>query len=564
MKTAPPRLALLASLLFVCDAAAQPAAPPAPAPAAPQAPLAGPWRVATGRSAVRARSGAVASSQPLAAQVGLQVLERGGNAVDAAVAMAATLAVVEPGMSGLGGDAFALVYWARDSSVRALNASGAAPAALSAEALRERGLSKIPMTGPLSVIVPGALLGWVALLKAHGTRPLGELLQPAIAYAEEGFLVPEKMAEDWADFRGSLEADPAARALLLPGGRPPRPGQRLRQPQLAATLRALAQAPDAARLFYHGALGGALVDGLAARGGLVQRSDLAAARADWVTPVRASYRGHQVYQCPPNSQGQAALWALEALERRDLTALAADPPTYYQALIAESAAALARRDRELGDGQRAAGAAGVAPPRLAPAPVGVSSVAGDTTAIVVVDRQRNVVAYTGSLYWLFGSGVLAGDTGILLHNRGAAFRLSPGHPNHLLPGRRPLHSNMPGLVLRGGRPVLALAVVGGDMQALAQVQVLSGLFDLRLGLQEAVEAPRLLLAGPGQVIFDPRLPPPLAQTLGGPGVRAVAPSPPWSPRAAMGGVQAIRVHWGEDEGLEAASDPRKDGLALGY
>lgn len=544
-------------------------------------PLPGPWRVDPGRSVVRAARGMVASSQPLASRVGLDVLARGGNAVDAAIAMAAVLAVVEPGMSGLGGDAFALVYLAKTREVRALNASGPAPAAMTRAYFAGKGLSKIPLTGLDSVTVPGAVAGWVALRDAHGTRPLAELLAPAIEYAERGFPVMEKTAEDWASFASKLKADPAARATLLVRegasgeARAPRAGELFRLPQLGRTLRQLAT--GGRRAFYQGSIGRAIADYAQQHGGPLAYDDLANYTAKWVTPISTTYRGYRVYQCPPNGQGLTVLLTLNILEGLDLVQLAAQPADYYHALIESTKLAFADRDRYLADPATEKVPMGqllsreyaaerrrliTADKALAAAQPGTIST-GDTTYVVVVDKDRNVVSYIGSLYMMLGSGVVAGDTGILLQDRAAGFSLDPRHPNRLEPGKRPFHTIIPALVTRAEQPVLALGVVGGDMQPQAQVQILSGLIDLGLGLQQAIEAPRFLFQGKNSVVFDQAMPAGIVQALAARGHVPAQPPPPLTVRAALGGVQAIRLDL-EQQTLEGASDPRKDGAALGY
>lgn len=534
-----------------------------------------PWLVTTGRSSVRARSGVVASSQPLAARAGLEVLAHGGNAVDAAIAMAGVLAVVEPGMSGLGGDAFALLYLAKTGEVRALNASGWAPQAMTRSYFSGKSLTKIPLTGWDSVTVPGAVAGWAALQERYGTRSLSALLSFAIEYAEQGFPVMEKTAEDWAQFAAKLKADPAARATLLVGDRAPHAGELFRQPQLAKTLRVLAK--EGRKAFYEGAIARSIAEAARSQGGLLSYADLAEYKAQWVEPIATLYRGHRIFECPPNGQGITALLVLNLLSGFDLAQLAKQPADYYHTLIEATKLAFADRDRYLAD------------PNAEPVPVArllsaeyatqrrqlisaehaLSAAtpgalgAGDTSYVVVADKDGNVVSYIGSLYMMLGSGVVAGETGILLQDRAAGFSLDAHHPNRLEPRKRPAHTIIPALVTKDGKPVLALGVVGGDMQPQAQVQILSGLIDLGLPLQQALEAPRFFFQGGREVVFEKAIPASVIENLTARGHLPAAPKPPWTLRAIMGGVQAVRID-PEHKTLEAASDPRKDGLALGY
>lgn len=534
-----------------------------------------PWNGPAGRSVVRAAKGMVSSSQPLASQVGLEVLKKGGNAADAAIAMAAVLAVIEPGMSGLGGDSFALVYRGKTGEVRALNGSGRAPAAMTRERFVRNGQKQIPFVGVESITVPGAVSAWVALNEAEGSRPLAELLEPAIQYAEAGFPVMEKTAADWAAWSAKLLQDSAARTTFLPNGRPPRAGEVFRQPQLAQTLRALQKGGRAA--FYEGAIGQAIAAYVQSTGGALTLADLAAHRAEWVSPISTSYRGHTIYECPPNTQGLTALLTLNILSGYDLAAVSREPASYYHLLIEATKLAFADRDRYIADPSRSSvPVSALLAPRYAESrrqtirPESALPLAspgelqsGDTTYVAVVDKDRNVVSYIGSLFMMFGSGVVAGKTGILLQDRGAGFSLDPQHPNRLEPGKRPLHTTIPALVLRERNPVLALGVVGGDMQPQAQVQILSALLDLGVGLQQALEAPRFLFQGQNRVVFESSMPPAIVEELVRRGHNRGTVSPPFTVQAAMGGVQAVRIEPAYGT-LEGASDPRKDGAAMGY
>src|SRR5215831_12803519 len=355
-----------------------------------------------GRSIVRAQHGMVASSQPLASQVGLEVLKSGGNAVDAAIAMAATLNVTEPMMTGIGGDAFMLVYWAKTGEIQALNASGRAPRALNLDYFAKRGITQMPLVGMEPITVPGAFDGWATLLDKYGTMKMADLLKPAINYAENGFPVMEKTAEDWSLEVAKLRATPAAAANYLIEGRAPRPGEIFRQPNLARTMRALASGGRDA--FYRGEVARAMVDYFHKNGGFITMEDLAEQHSEWVKPISTNYRGYTVYECPPNGQGLTALLALNILEGFDLASLRQRPDLYYHTLIEAVKLAFADRNRYIAD------------PRFAPVPVdellskeyaarrralidpdkaiespspGEFEHRGDTTYFTVVDKDHN-------------------------------------------------------------------------------------------------------------------------------------------------------------------------------
>src|SRR5689334_22579423 len=303
--------------------------------------------VKPGRSVVRSQHGMVASSQPLASEVGLEVLKRGGNAVDAAIAMAAMLNVTEPMMTGVGGDAFMLVYWSKTKELKGLNASGRAPKALTLDYFAKRKITKMPEFGMESITVPGAFDGWVTLLEKYGTMKLADLLAPAIDCAENGFPVMEKTAEDWNAEVAKLKKSPAAAANYLIDGRAPKAGEIFRQPNLARTLRTLARGGRDA--FYKGEIARAIVDYCEKNGGFISLADLAAQKSEWVEPISTNYRGYTVYEIPPNGQGLTALLTLNILECFDLAALSAQPDRYYHTLIEATKLAFADRNRYIAD-----------------------------------------------------------------------------------------------------------------------------------------------------------------------------------------------------------------------
>lgn len=550
-----------------------PAAVAAPASGAPSAAAQAADRpaddAALGRSPVLARNGMIATSQPLASAAGLRVLMEGGNAVDAALAAAAALNVVEPMMCGIGGDLFALYYEAATGDLHGLNATGRAGSRASAEELRGRGLERMPGSGPLAVTVPGALDGWAELASRFGTRPLADLLAPAIAYAEEGFPVSEIIAAQWKAAEAKLRRHPAAAANYLVGGeRAPRHGEVFRSPDLARTFRRIAE--EGPEVFYRGEIADRIHDFLEAEGGFVTREDLAAHDSEWVEPISASFRGVEVFQIPPNSQGFVALEMLNLLEGFDLAALGHNSAAYLHRLIEAKKLAFADRDAYLADPEHMrapletliskeyaeARRAGISGDRAAREVAPGLTDDGDTIYLTVVDRDRNAVSLIYSLFGSFGSGLVVPGTGIALQNRGTGYSLEPGHPNELAPGKRALHTNMPGMAFRDGRPWITYGVMGGDMQPQGHTQVLLNLIEFGMHVQKAGEMPRFRHGSDG-VGLESGIDPDTRQTLVRMGHRVRTRF------GAYGGYQAIRIDW-ENGVLLGGSDPRKDGAALGY
>ena len=530
--------------------------------------------VKPGHSVVRSQHAMVASSQPLASEVGLELLKRGGNAVDAAIAMAAMLNVTEPMMTGIGGDAFMLVYWSRTKELKGLNASGRAPRALSIDYFAKKNITKMPEFGMESITVPGAFDGWVTLLEKYGTMKLADLLAPAIDCAENGFPVMEKTAEDWNAEVKKLTKSPAAASNYLVDGRAPRAGEMFRQPNLARTLRTLAQGGRDA--FYKGEIAKAITDYCEKNGCLISRADLAAQKSEWVEPISTDYRGYTVYEIPPNSQGLTALLTLNILEGFNLKALSAQPARYYHTLIEATKLAFADRNRYIADPNfskvpvaellskdyAAKRRALINPNRaLASPPAGEINAGSDTTYFSIVDKDGNAVSFINSLFDSFGSGIVAGDTGIVLQNRGSAFSLDPAHPNHLEPGKRPFHTIIPAMVFKDNKLFMSFGVMGGGIQPQGHVQVLVNIIDLGMGLQQAIDAPRYRYMSGRDVLLEDELGPTVIARLLALGHRRA--SPPGVLRSSMGGGQAIMIDQVNGT-LMGSSDPRKDGLALGY
>ena len=534
--------------------------------------------VKPGRSVVRSQHAMVATSQPLASQVGLEVLKRGGNAVDAAIAMAAMLNVTEPMMTGVGGDAFMLVYWSKTKELKGLNASGRAPGALSLDYFAKRQTKQMPTQMPEfgmeSITVPGAFDGWVTLLEKYGTMKLSDLLSPAIDCAENGFPVMEKTAEDWNAEVTKLKKNPAAATNYLIEGRAPRPGEIFRQPNLARTFRTLARGGRDA--FYKGEIARAIADYSKKHGGFISEADLAAQKSDWVEPISTNYRGYTVYEIPPNGQGLTALLTLNILEGFDLAALSAQPDRYYHTLIEATKLAFADRNRYIADpafskvpvvellskDYAAKRRALINPNKALDSPsAGEINVGSDTTYFTVVDKDGNAVSFINSLFDSFGSGIVAGDTGIVLQNRGSSFSLDRAHPNHLEPGKRPFHTIIPAMVFKDNKLFMSFGVMGGGIQPQGHVQVLVNIIDLGMGLQQAIDAPRYRYMSGRGVLLEDEIPATVIDRLIALGhVRA---SPPGVLRSSMGGGQAIMID-PVNGTLMGASDPRKDGLAIGY
>jgi gamma-glutamyltranspeptidase/glutathione hydrolase len=537
------------------------------------------------RSVSLARGGMIATSQPLASSAGLDVLRRGGNAVDAAVTAAAVLAVIEPTMTGIGGDLFAIVCEA-DGRLHGLNASGPTGRTASYEPLVRAGHSRIPSRGALAVTVPGAVDGWSELLARHGTITLAEALQPAIGYATDGFPVCEIVAGQWRDVEAALAGDATAADVFLPGGRAPRAGEVFANPQLARSLEQIASGGRDA--FYRGPLARAIATHLASLGGLIDEVDLAAYAARWVEPLRTTFRGCEVCELPPNTQGFVVLEMLNILEAFDLRAMGHNSAPYVHAIAEAKRLAFADRDGYLADPdcvdasalsalvskayaserrrsidpERAArevacGRLSVPPPdpgdRAHETP---PSGSGDTVYLSVVDGRGMAVSLIQSLFESFGSAVVPPGTGIVLQNRGSLFVLDPRHPNRLGPRKRPLHTLIPAMVLRDGLPFLSFGVMGGDLQPQGHVQVLLNLLEFGMTVQEAGEAARIRHSADGLAVesgIDP-------EARGGLVARGHRV---FESRGVFGGFQGIAIDRRSGV-LMGGSDPRKDGLAIGF
>ncbi|HEX7502618.1 MAG TPA: gamma-glutamyltransferase, partial [Acidobacteriota bacterium] len=461
------------------------------------------------RSEVIARQGMVAASQPLAAQVGIDILKKGGSAVDAAIAVNAALGLMEPSGAGIGGDLFAIVWDSKTGKLYGLNASGPAPAAISPAYFQEKGIKKMPETGPLPWTVPGCVAGWFALHEKFGRLPMREVLAPAATYAEEGFPLSELIAQNWQRSVQAFSKFANFQKLYAPRGKAPDKGDIFRNPELAATYRLLARKGRDA--FYRGELSRKIVAYSKQVGGFFSEKDFADFTAEWVAPMSISYRGYDVWELPPNGQGLAVLQMLQMLAHFDLKSMGHNSASYLHTLIEikkivyEDRArfyadprfadvdyatlispAYARKRLELFDPGRAGNEFPAGDPRLA---------RGDTVYLTVVDKDFNAVSLIQSNYVGFGSGMVPDGLGFCLQDRGALFDLEPGRPNSIAPGKRPFHTIIPGFVTRAGKPVFSFGVMGGDMQPQGHVQILCNIIDFGLNLQEAGDAPRFRHAG---------------------------------------------------------------------
>jgi gamma-glutamyltranspeptidase / glutathione hydrolase len=519
-----------------------------------------------GRSPVLAANGLCATSHPLAAEAAVAILRAGGNAVDAAIAGAMVLTVAEPHMCGLAGDCFALVKPAGDERVVGLNGSGRAPASMDAQALRDRGLTAIPGAGPEAITLPGAVDALCMLSQDCGLMALADVLAPAIRLAEEGVPVAPRVARDWAAEVGHLKG--AAHDFYLLDGRAPGIGTRFRAPGVAEVLRRIADQGRAG--FYEGEVAEDMIASLRALGLGHTLDDLTATRCDWTEPLTGSYKGVDLLEHPPNGQGATAHLILNILSHFDVAAM--DPLGTARAHLEAEATKLAydARNRFIADPDHttrlghmlapetaAKLAALIDPSRAMPAAAPLTeAVHRDTVLITVVDSDRMAVSLIYSLFSGFGSGFASEKFGLLFQNRGAGFNLEAGHPNEAGPGKRPMHTIIPGMLATGGRVTMPFGVMGGAYQATGHARFLSNMVDFGMDPQEAIDAPRCFAGLDGLRIergYSEKVRAEMVEM----GHALSAEEAP------LGGAQAIRIdHAGGY--LEGASDPRKDGCAIGY
>ncbi|OYP31628.1 gamma-glutamyltransferase [Rhodopirellula sp. MGV] len=534
------------------------------------------------RSTVLATEGMVATSHPLAAEVGLDVLKAGGNAVDAAIATNAMMGLVEPMSCGIGGDLF-VIYWdAKTKKLYGLNASGRSPKAIHRGVFEARGLNEIPIDGPLSWSVPGCVDGWFELHDRFGKTAMPDLLAPSIRYARKGFPVTEIIASYWKSAEPSLKKLPDAAATFLPNGHSPVEGEVFKNERLAATYQQIAE--HGRNAFYQGSIAQQIVDYSQANGGYFSNDDFASHQSTWVEPVSTNYRGYDVWELPPNGQGIAVLEMLNILEGYDIASMGRGSADYLHTLIEAKKLAFANRakfysdpefndlpideliSKPLADQQRkridpskAASNVDAGDPKLQH---------GDTIYLTVVDKDRNCCSLIQSNYYGFGSKHVPGELGFALQNRGSLFSLDPDHFNRLEPGKRPFHTIIPAMVTKDGLPWLCFGVMGGDMQPQGHTQVLVNMIDFQMNVQAAGDAARVRHVGSQQ---------PTGQVADGVGTVNVEAGIGEAAilellrrghriarvRGGFGGYQAIQIDY-ENGILRGATESRKDGVAVGY
>lgn len=517
-----------------------------------------------GRSAVYAQNGLCATSHPIAAQVAIEVLKSGGNAADAALAGAVVLGIAEPQMTGIGGDCFVLIKPPGSEEIVALNGSGRAPAGLDPAALRARGLTAMPIQAIEAVTMPGAIDAFCRLNADYGLLPLADVLAPAIHYAEEGIPVAPRVAFDWADDVPCLKG--AARDFYTFHGQAPKVGQIFRAPGQAQVLRRIAK--EGRPGFYEGEVAEDMIASLQALGGTHTHDDLAQTACTYTTPVSGPYNGVELVEHPPNGQGATAILLLNILKHFDIPSM--DPFGTQRAHIEAEATKLAydarnrfiadpahttRLDHMLRPETAAKLATLINPAKAMPAAAPLTeAVHKDTIYITVVDRDRMAVSLIYSVFWGFGSGLASSKFGINFQNRGAGFTLQEGHPNEAGPGKRPMHTIIPGMLRKNGRVIMPFGVMGGAYQSTGHARFVSNLTDFGLDPQAAIDAPRAFSGADGMEV-ERGYSDTVRADLAAMGHTVVIPDTP------IGGAQAILI---DDGILIGASDPRKDGCALGY
>ncbi len=526
-----------------------------------------------GRSQVITQQGIAATSQTLASQAAVQILARGGTAVDAAIAANAVLAVVEPMKNGLGGDLFAIYWDSKTGKLQGLNSSGPAPRGLSPEFLAKHGVKSMPQEGIHSFTVPGAVDGWWKMHERYGKLPWKDLFQSAVAYAENGFPVSEAIQESWADPANQprVKANPESVRVFLPGGKPPLEGDVFRNPGMARALRLVAEkGPDA---LYKGEIASAILKTSHNLGGTMAAEDLASYSAEWVQPISIDYRGWRVYELPPNGQGMAALEMLNIMETAPATPLGAFSPLEMHKRIEAMKLAYADVRRydadphtydvpvaQLLSKEYARKRAALIDPKHANCEVPAGQPVGsDTTYLTIVDKDGNMVSWIQSIFSEFGSGVTVEGMGFLLQNRGGGFTLEPKHPNVLVGGKRPFHTIIPAFMERGDVHI-GFGIMGGANQPLAHAQFVSNLVDYNMNLQAALEAPRFTKrnASGCDLSIEVRVPASTLQQLSERG-HQIAIRREYTQE--MGRGQAI-LHNSKTGTNYAASDPRADGAAI--
>ncbi|MEO0635482.1 MAG: gamma-glutamyltransferase [Pseudomonadota bacterium] len=520
---------------------------------------------AGGRSAIHADNGMVATSHPLSSAAALNVLMNGGNAVDAAIAAVAVQGVVEPQMTGIGGDCFAMIS-EPDGSVHCIDGAGRSPAASDIHRLIDEGHTKVEPFSAHAVTVPGAVRAWEAMHQKFGSKDWAELLAPAIQHARDGWAVAPRVAADWADAEADLKANGAD--ALLKNGKAYGVSERVTSPELADTLQAIAD--KGAVAFYEGAIATDIAATIQKRGGVMTEEDLAGNQPSWVEPIRTAYGGHEILELPPSGQGMTALTLLnlfEELGNRDYEPGSVDrwhrdleagriAYAVRDAYLADPAHMSEPVERLISKAYAAELATEFDPERRNSSITLPQSRGSDTVYLTVVDRDRRCVSLINSIFGDFGSQIVTENTGIVLQNRGAGLRLDPDHPNAFGPNKKPLHTIIPAMALKDGKPAISFGVMGGQYQPMGHAHVLSLMLDHGLDPQEAIDHPRAYWDDDGNTVLEKSI----AQEVFD-GLTAKGHTPIWRPQA-MGGSQIIRLS--DDGHLIGGSDSRKDGLAIGY
>lgn len=521
------------------------------------------------RSPIYAANAALATSHPLATEAGIAILRRGGNAVDAGVTAAAVLAVVEPAMTSIGGDGFAIVAKPGEP-LYGLNSSGRAANALSTEMLMAQGMNAMDLDSPHSVTVPGVIKCWESLLESHGTIGLEEALQPAIAAAEDGVPIAPRVSSDWHNEVEKLIRQNPTGCQYLVNGRAPKMGTIHKLPALAATLKIIAK--KGAKGFYEGEVAADIVSELKSRGGVMSEEDMAAMSADVVTPIMSTYRDIGLAELPPNGTGITAQIILNLLERFDLSCLDPHGAERFHLEMEASRIGYAIRDAQIADATTmqvsvealidkafAAGLSATIDPtkRNETLPAADPRKQSDTIYLSCVDKDGMALSLINSIFKGFGSGIVTQKTGITLQNRGGGFVVQPGHPNTIEGGKRPLHTIIPAMAMENGKPSRCFGVMGGQYQPTGHTHVMTNMFDFGMDPQEALDSPRIFWNDDGVLELEPTLGKDVFD-----GLKAKGHPVGWT-SSPHGGGQIIELNH-ESGVLIAGSDPRKDGCAMGY
>jgi gamma-glutamyltranspeptidase/glutathione hydrolase len=548
----------------------------------------------TTRSEVIAPHGMAATAQPLATQIALDILKKGGSAVDAAIAANAALGLMEPVSCGIGGDLFAIVWDAGEKKLVGLNGSGRSPGSLTLETLKAMGLETIPPLGPLPVSVPGTVDAWFELNARFGRLPMSDVLAPAIRYAREGFPVSEVIAYYWQRNAQALKDYPGFAEVYMPGGKAPAKGDMFRNPRLADTYERLGK--EGRDVFYRGDMARSISDYMQENGGYLSYDDLAAHRSEWIEPVSTDYRGYDVWELPPNGQGIAALEILNILEGYDIANMGFGSADYVHAFVEAKKLAFEDRARFYADMDfakvpvkgliskeyAAKRRALINPNRAARSyPAGDSILEqGDTTYLTTADADGNMVSLIQSNYRGMGSGMTPGGLGFVLQDRGELFSLEEGHPNVYEPRKRPFHTIIPAFVTKDGKPWMSFGVMGGAMQPQGHVQIIVNIIDFGMNLQEAGDAPRIRHDGSSEPTGARRPPGSPAPTLGPMNDGGIVYLESGFPLETINTLEHRGHHLGMDSGgyggyqailrnegqgvYYGASESRKDGHAAGY